>query len=57
MFLDPAHQLAVSMRIVHKSTDVCGGVKGPVRNLSACGGRDGGCSIVLDPPREAGFLD
>ena len=54
MFLDPAHQLPVIMR---KSPDVSGGVKGRVRNLSACGGRDGGRTIVLDPPREAGFPD
>ena len=54
MFLD---RLAVSMCNVRKSTDVCGGVKGRVRVLSAYGGCDGGRSIVLDPPREAGFLD
>ena len=57
MLLDPAHQLAVSMRIVYKSTDICGGVEGRVRNLSACRGRDGGRSIVSDPLREAGFPD
>ena len=45
MLLDPAHQLAVSMRIMRKSTDVFGGVTGRVRNLSACGG----LSVVLDP--------
>ena len=33
------------MRIMRKSTDVCGGVNGRVRNLSACGG----LSVVLDP--------
>ena len=51
MFLDPAHQLAVSMRIIRKSTDVSGRVNGHVRNLSSWEG----LSIVLDPPREAGF--
>ena len=54
MLFDPAHQLAVSTRIMRESTD---GVKGRVRNMSACGGRDGGRNIVLDPPRGAGFPD
>ena len=54
MFFDPAHQLAVSMCIMRKSTDVYGaGVNGRFRNLSACGG----LSTVLDPPRKAGFRD
>ena len=53
MFLDPAHQLVVSMPIMRQSTDACGGVNGRVRNPPACGG----LSTVLDPPREAGFRD
>ena len=43
MFLDQAHQLAVSMRIIlGKSMDECGGVNGRIRNLWALELREAG---------------
>ena len=36
MPLDLVHQLAVTMCIMRKSTDLCGGVNGCVRNLCMC---------------------
>ena len=53
MLLYPVRQLAVSMRIMRKSTNVCGGVNDSVCNQSA--GR--GLGIMIDTPHEAGSVE
>ena len=54
MLLDPAHQLAVGMRILRKSTNVYAEDSTDVRNLSACGAEARGPAGFRDYQRCGG---